>query len=211
MQRPRVLLADDHIVLLEGLSELLSSDFEVVGAVNDGRTLLATAKALTPDVAVIDISMPLLNGIEAARRLQEFCPRTKVLFLTMHKDARFLKQALRAGAAGFVLKQSALRELVAAIKQVLDGRHFVSPAIVEVLGVPVPVFLGRVTGPSDDLTPRQIEVLQLIAEGKSMKEIAAILGIALKTIEFHKYGMMKALGFKTTADLTRYAVKRGLI
>jgi DNA-binding NarL/FixJ family response regulator len=211
VNRPRVLLADDHVVLLEGLRALLAAEFDVVGAVEDGRALLAAAESSKPDLVVVDISMPLLNGIEAALQLQKSCPRTKIVFLTMHKDAGLLKQALRAGASAYVLKQSAVRELAVAIREALAGRCYISPAIVEVLGVPVPVFLAHRVVHSDDLTPRQREVLTLVAEGKCLKEIAAILGISVKAAEFHKYRVMKILGLRTTAELTRYAVKYGLV
>ena len=212
MNRPRIVLADDHAILLEGLRELLSSDFEIVGAVGDGRALVEAVEALAPDIAVIDISMPLLNGIESARKLRETRPQVKIVFLTMHKDVGLLKEALRAGGFGYVLKESAAQELIAALRQVVGGRYYISPAISDALGAPISEFKRRVTkSPKDDLTLRQIEVLQLIAEGKSMKEIAAVLSISFKTVEFHKYRMMKKLGLKTSAELIRYAVNLGLV
>jgi DNA-binding NarL/FixJ family response regulator len=219
MKRPRVLLADDHMILLEGTKALLSPDFDIVGTAGDGRELLAAAAKLKPDVVVADISMPLLNGIEAARRLAESCPRCRTILLTMYKDAALLKEALRAGASGYVLKRSAVAELRTAIREALAGRFYVSPALAGLVEYPLPILLAPPSsaarearrGPSADLTPRQREVLQAVAEGKSLKEIAAILGITIKTVEYHKYRTMKALGVRTTAELTRYAVKLHLV
>lgn len=210
MTRPRVLLADDHVVVLEGLTGLLAPDFDVVGTVQDGRALLAAAEKLKPDAVVADISMPLLNGIEAARHLRKYCPQTKIVFLTMHPDAGLLREALRAGGLGYVLKTSAVSELKAAILEALRGRHHVPPAIAEVLGVPLHVFLSGRTRRSEELTARQREVLQLLAEGRTVKEIANVLSISPRTAEFHKYRIMRALGARTVAELTQYAMRRHL-
>lgn len=205
------MLADDHTIMLEGLKSLLAPDFDVVGAVQDGRSLLAEAERLKPDVLVVDISMPLLNGVEATRELRAAHPSMKIVVLTGHRDASLLKKALHAGALGYVLKQSAVGEFGAAIRAALAGRRFVSSDIVETLGVPLKVFLRRRRRAPDDLTQRQREVLQLVAEGKSLKEIAAILGITAKTAEFHKYRIMRSLGVGTTAELTQHAVMMGLL
>ncbi len=211
MSRPSVLIADDHVIVLDGLKALLSASFNVVGTAQDGRTLLAEAGRLKPDVCLIDISMPLLNGIEAVRQLQKACPKTRVVILTMHRDGALLREALHAGALGYVLKQSAVQEVETAISEALAGRCYVSPLIAEVLGVPLAVFLSQGWRAPDDLTPRQREVLQLVAEGKSFKEIAAVLGITVKTAEFHKYRIMQLLGLRTTAELTQYAIRCGIV
>jgi DNA-binding NarL/FixJ family response regulator len=211
MKRPRVLLADDHRVVAEGLRGLLDPYFDVVGIVSDGRELLSAAKQLDPDVVVLDISMPHLNGIDAARQLRSAKSRAKVIFLTMHREVTYAARSLDTGASGFVLKHSAASELVTAIWEALRGGTYITPQIAgSVLdslrrGKPVGVdALG-------ELTPRQREVLQLVAEGRSAKEIAAHLRISRRTAEFHKARLMEALGLHTTADLTQYAIRTGLI
>ncbi len=211
MRRPRVLVADDHSVILAGLYSLLEADFDVVGAVEDGRAALEAARRLNPDVIILDISMPLLNGIEAAVQLRKMVPQTKIIFLTMHGDIAFLKEAFRAGASGYVTKQSAASELVTAIHEVIKGHTYISPLLTsELMGC----FLDPAEHPdklSPRLTPRQREVLQLVAEGRSNKEIGAILKISIKTVEFHKFNLMQTLGIHTTAELTQYALKHGFI
>lgn len=210
-KRPRLLLADDHAILLDGLRGLLESEFELVGAVEDGRALLTAAEQFQPDAIVLDISMPLLNGIEAARHLRKSVPNAKLILLTMHSEAPFVKEAFRVGVSAYVLKRSASSELITAIREVLKGRTYVTPLITKNMldlwleGAMEPEKLFR------DLTPRQREVLQLVAEGHSIKEIAAILNVSPKTVEFHKYRIMEGLGVRTTAELTRYAIKYGLV
>ena len=211
MKRPRVLLADDHCVVAEGLRGLLEPHFEVVGIVSDGRELLAAARALDPDVAVLDISMPSLSGLEAARQLRGANSRAKLVFLTMHREVAYAARALEAGASAFVLKHSAASELVTAIQEALKGRKYITPQIAGDLLES----LRRGTPAGDEalaeLTPRQRDVLQLVAEGRSAKEIAAVLGISRRTAEFHKARLMEVLGLQTTAELIQYAMRAGLI
>jgi DNA-binding NarL/FixJ family response regulator len=206
----RVLLADDHAIVLEGLRRVLEPDFEIVGEVADGHALVAAAAVLRPDIIVTDISMPLLNGIEAARQIRKIDRRVKIIFLTMHPDVTYAAEALGAGGSAYVLKSSAGAELLEAIGEALSGGKYVTPAIDrEVVRAEV-----QRTGRQDDLpgelTPRQREVLQLLAEGKSLKEVAASLKISIKTAEFHKYRIMKQIGVRTNAEMTKYAVKLGV-
>ena len=206
----RVLLADDHAIVLEGLRRVLEPDFEIVGEVADGRALVAAAATLRPEIIVTDISMPLLNGIEAARQIRKINRRVKIIFLTMHPDVTYAAEALGAGGSAYVLKSSAGAELLEAIGVALSGGKYVTPAIDrEVVRAEV-----QRTGRRDDLpgelTPRQREVLQLLAEGKSLKEVAAGLKISIKTAEFHKYRIMKQIGVRTNAEMTKYAVKLGV-
>ena len=211
MQKPRVLLADDHKIVLEGLRSLLQSEFEIVGEVEDGRTLVSEAERLRPDLVVADISMPNLNGIDAARRIKKIDKRIRIVFLTMHADVTYAAGAFEAGASGFVLKHSAPQELVSAMREAMKGQTYVTPMIAGDLigafqsGAPLKGELKAA------LSPRQREVLQLIAEGKSIKEIAAILRISTRTAEFHKYRIMEQLNIKTNAELVHYAVKHGII
>jgi len=208
VNRPKILLADDHAIVIDGLRRLLETEFEVVGAVGDGRALLSAAKKLRPDVILVDISMPSLNGLEAVRQLKKTDSRAKVIFLTMHLDGSFAAEAMRAGAAGYLVKHSIAEELVQAIRQVLEGRHYVSPLITkDMLGnlVEGPAALAR------DLTSREREVMQLVAEGRTSKEIAVLLNISTRTAEFHKYNAMKKLNLRTTAELIQHAIKHGLI
>lgn len=210
MTRPRVLLADDHQIMAEGLRSLLEPEFELVGIVTDGREAVAAVEALRPDVVVLDITMPSLNGIEAARQLRAAGSLARVVFLTMHRDAAYAARALDAGAAGFVLKHAAAAELVTAIRQALQGRTYVTPLIAADL---LQTYREREPGQTttlDQLTPRQREVLQLVAEGHSAKEIARLLHISPRTAEFHKARLMQALGAGSTAELTQYAIRHGL-
>jgi DNA-binding NarL/FixJ family response regulator len=209
--RPRVLLADDHLLVAEALKSLLSPEFELVGVVEDGLALLEAAATLRPDVIVADVTMPRLNGIDALVRLRQGGDRVPVVFLTMHRDVSFARRALEAGASGFVLKHSASVELVAAIRAALLGGTHVSPQLAgEVLEAmkPAPDGAARPTG---SLTPRQREVLKLLAEGRSAKEIATALSISTRTVEFHKYQLMESLGLHTTAELVHFAIKQGLV
>lgn len=211
MTRPRVLLADDHTLILDGYRKLLEELCEIVGVAEDGRTLLAMAQQLQPDIVTLDISMPQLNGIDAARKLHKDLPRTKIIFVTMHADQAYVNEAFKAGASGYLLKRSAGSELVQAIQSVMNGHHYVTPLITKdlvqsvVTGRKPAVLKGR------DLTPRQREVLQLVAEGRTVKEVAASLNISPKTVEFHKSQLMEQLDLHTTAELTKYALTHGLI
>jgi DNA-binding NarL/FixJ family response regulator len=208
LNRPTVLLADDHRMFAEGLKELLNSKFDVVGIVEDGRTLVEEAKRLKPDVIVADITMPHLNGIEALEKLRETDAKVKVVFLTMHRELAFARRALEAGALGFVLKHSAPDELVIAIQAALAGQKYITPPLVdEVLGASQRKTAGD---PVSSLTPRQREILQLLAEGKTAKEIGAILGISIRTVEYHKYAMMESVGISSSAELIHFAIKHGL-
>ncbi len=211
LKRASVLLGDDHTIILEGVRRILEPHFEVVGAVADGRALIAAAEELHPDVVVADISMPLLNGIEVARQLQKSQSRAKIIFLTMHPDATYATEAFRAGASGYVLKSSAAGELVTAIQEALRGRTYITPLVAgdvmhELMKGPQPQ-----EETSDTLTQRQREVLQLVAEGRSAKEIAEVLKVSPRTVEFHKYRIMETLGLHNVAELTQYAIRHGIV
>ena len=209
-KRVRVLLADDHRIVAEGLRSLLEDTFDFVGTVGDGRALLAAAAALKPDVIVCDIGMPLLNGLDAIRELRKQGSVAKVIVLTMHAEVALATEALEAGASGYVLKQAAGEDLVTAIHEALRDRTYVAPALAQSVR-------SRVDKPErrrslmSMLTPRQRDVLQLVAEGRTMKEIAGTLGMSTRTAETHKYHMMQALGCRTTADLIRFAVTSGVL
>ena len=211
MTRPRLLLADDHTLVLEGFRKLLESDFDLVGTVEDGRALLAAAPRLRPDVILLDISMPLLNGIDAARQLRKTLPSAKIIFLTMHADPGYVTEAFRVGARGYLLKRSAASELVRAIHEVLNGRYYVTPLVTKGVLAPLLRPERKRRAASSPLTSRQREVLQLVAEGRSIKEIASILHVSVKTVEFHKSRIARELGVRTTAELTRYALEHGLL
>ena len=210
MKRPRVLLADDHKLVVEGILKLLENEPLTIDTVEDGGEVLGRAERLQPDVILLDISMPFLNGIEAARRLREIAPRSRIIFLTMHADPEHVREALRCGASGYLLKRSAASELVTALRQVMQGRTYIDPyvagLVLDVLGRPSPV-----DEKSGKLTPRQREVLRLVAEGHSNGEIARILGISIRTVVFHKSAIMTTLSLHSTAELTQYAVRHGLI
>ena len=209
--KPRLLLADDHTLLLEGIRLLLEPEFDLVGSVEDGQALLAAAKTLKPDLILLDISMPRLNGIDAARSLRKLLPSTKLIFVTMHADADYVAEAFRAGAMGYILKRSAASELLIAIRAVLKGNYYVSPLVTR-NALDLLISSSKLRGRfSDRLTPRQREVLQLVAEGRSRKEIASILNISVKTVEFHKGKLMRELNLQTVADFTRYAIEHGFI
>ncbi len=210
MKKPRVLLADDHTLLLEAFVKLLEPKCEVVGTVADGRALLEAATSLKPDVVVVDIAMPLLNGLEAGRQLKKSMPQVKLIFLTMNEDPDLVAEAFRAGASGYLLKSSAASELFQAIQEVCAGKAYVTPLMTKGM---VDSFMRDPEGRSSSkgLTPRQREVLQLLAEGHSMKEVAAILNVSPRTVGFHKYRMMDQLRLKTTAELIQYAVRHGVV
>jgi DNA-binding NarL/FixJ family response regulator len=207
MARTTVLLADDHAIVAEGLATLLQREFSLVGTVASGSELVEVARRLRPDVIVADVTMPGMSGLEALRRLKADGLASKVVFLTMHADAELAAAALRAGASGFVVKRAAGKELIAAIQTVLLGRKYVTPHLAQ----DVLEMLAEPRAATGRLTPRQRDVIRLLAEGRTMKEIAAALEISPRTAETHKYQALEALGLKTTADLIRYAVEHGLI
>jgi DNA-binding NarL/FixJ family response regulator len=211
MKRPRVLLADDHRLVAEGLRSLLSAEFELVGVVEDGRALLEAARRLRPDVIVADITMPHLNGIEALAQLKQEDKRVRVVFLTMHQEAAYARRALEAGASGFVLKHSAPAELVTAIHAALEGKTYLTPAVAGAVLQAMKGEPDKASDPVASLTPRQREILQLLAEGRSAKEIAATIQISTRTVEFHKYQMMEKLAAKTSSDLIHFAIKHGIV
>jgi DNA-binding NarL/FixJ family response regulator len=206
---PRVLLADDHALLLGAFEKLLATECEIVGQVSDGRALVAAAERLRPDVIVLDITMPNLNGLEAGRQVKQLLPSTKLVFVTMNEDPDIAAEAFRSGASGYLLKRSAAFELTMAIRQVTQGRSYVTPLVTEGL-VGSLMHIDR-HKPAQALTAREREVLQLLAEGRSMKEIGAVLNITPRTVAFHKYKMMEQLRVKTTAELIRYAVKHHMV
>jgi DNA-binding NarL/FixJ family response regulator len=211
MQRPRVLLGDDHRMFSEGLQRILEPQFKVVGIRENGRDLIAAARRLWPDVIIVDISMPSLNGIEATRRIKKMPNPPKIVFLTMHEDATFATAALQAGASGYVLKRSAPAKIITAVQEVLQGRIYICPLISGNLRDTLMKKGGDPEKLKPELTSRQREILQLFAEGKSPKEIGAVLNISARTVEFHKYRIMKATGARTIAELTRYAIAHGIV
>jgi DNA-binding NarL/FixJ family response regulator len=211
MSRPRVLLADDHRIVAEGLKGLLTSEFELLGLVEDGRALVREAKKLRPDVIVADITMPHLNGIDALEQLKKNDPRVKVVFLTMHREVAYARRALEAGASGFVLKHSAPEELVTAIHAALNGQKYITPTLAGEVFESVQRDPQSSEDPVASLTPRQREILQLLAEGKTAKEISTILGISTRTVEFHKYEMMQSAGIHNSAELVHFAIKHGIV
>ena len=206
-------MADDHSIVLAGLKKLVETEGEVVGTVEDGRALVEEAKKLRPDIILLDISMPLLNGLDAARQLTKVVPECKLVFLTMHATPAYAMEAFKAGASGYLIKRSATFELKQALQAVMRGQHYMTPLITkDVLAATLqPTEETKHKRPPAVLTPRQREVLQLVAEGKGTKEIARILNISVKTVEFHKFRIMDELDLHSTAELTRYAIAEGLV
>ncbi len=205
MIRPRLLLADDHRIVVEGLRRLLEEQFELVGVVEDGRALVAEARRLKPDVIVADISMPQLTGLEALQRIRQDDPSARVVILSMHQNPAYARRALEAGAAGYVVKHAAPAELVLAIQAALRGGTFVSPSLArEVIAASAP-------DPEAPLTARQREILALLAEGLSAKEVAARLSISARTVEFHKYQIMREHGLQSSAELVHFAIRHGIV
>lgn len=205
----RILLADDHVIVRQGLRSLLEREgFQVVGEAADGHEAVRLSKELTPDVAVIDLSMPFLNGVDAAKEIMQASPRTKTILLTMHTEDQYVLPALREGVTGYVLKTKAASDLVQAIHEVSRGLTYLSTGV---SGTVVQAYLGKTDVPPDPLSHRERQVLQLIAEGKSTKEAAAILGVSVKTAESHRTRIMEKLDIHETATLVRYAIRRGLI
>jgi DNA-binding NarL/FixJ family response regulator len=211
--QPTVLLADDHILVAQGIQKLLEPEFELLRIVPDGRALLKAIEECQPDVAIVDISLPLLNGLDASRHILKHHPNIKVIVLTMHSEQSFVAEALRIGVSGYVLKQSVGSELVEALKVVLNGDTFVSPILVDQTTRSDPDGEAEEApqGFAHALSLRQREVLQLVAEGKSIKEVAAVLNVSIKTVEFHKTRIMRQLGMRSAAQLTKYAIANGLI
>ena len=208
--RPRVLLADDHLLVAEALKSLLTPEFDLVGVVEDGRELIEAARTFRPDVIVADVTMPHLNGIDALVRLRQDGDRVPVVFLTMHRDVTFARRALEAGASGFVLKHSAPAELVTAIRAALQGRTYLTPLLAGEVLEAMKQGPEQAGDPIASITPRQREVLRLLVQGLSAKEIASSLSLSVRTVEFHKYQMMETLDIRTNAELIRFAIKHGL-
>jgi DNA-binding NarL/FixJ family response regulator len=206
--RPRVLIADDHTIFAEGLKLLLEKNYDVVGAVTNGRALVTQSAKLEPDVIVVDVGMPLLNGFDAAQRVREQQPEVKLVFLTMQDDANLAAAALELGSSAFVLKQQAGSELLKAIEQVLSGKSYLTPKLRSADWV---VMKSRARQFSKELTPRQRDIVQLCAEGRSIKEIAGHLSLSEKTVEFHKHHIMESFSLKSNADLVLFALKQSLI
>ena len=209
--RPQILLADDHRLILEGLSKLIETECDIVGTAVNGRELVAAAKELRPDIVLLDVAMPLLNGIEAARQIKADNPSVKLIFLTMQTSRDYVREAFEIGASGYVSKLEAASDLISAIKHVYAGRFALSPGLSEqLLGHPIEPHQNP-TKLFGALTPRQREVLQLVAEGKSAKQIADLLFISVKTVEFHKKHLMEELRVHSSAELVRYAVEQGWV
>jgi len=209
--RPRILIADDHNLVAEVCKRLLETEFDVVGVVVDGRALVRAAGELGPDVIVLDIAMPVLNGLDAGQQIKKSLPAVKLVYLTMNPDVEVAAEAFRRGAHGYLLKTCAARELMLGVREVLRGKSYMSPA----LSRDTVNFLRRqgknLIQEDDRLTERQREVLQLLAEGKVMKEVADILSVSPRTVAFHKYRMMEVLGAKSTAELVRYAIRTHMV
>ena len=210
MKRPTVLLADDHDIVAEGLRRVLETNYEVVAVVSNGRALLTAAEQLKPDVIVVDVSMPLLNGIEAARRIQKTSQEIKIVFLSMHTDIAYVTEAFRAGASAYILKVSAPAEILTAVGYALQGKTYLSRSI-DRAKLEAQLERGQRSRQSPKLSPRQREVLQLVAEGRNTKEIAEILHVSPRTVESHRYRIMETLGLRSTAELVQYAIKHRLI
>jgi DNA-binding NarL/FixJ family response regulator len=212
MSRPRLLVVDDHRLFVEALVKMLEPEFEVVGTLANGHELIASAEALRPDVILLDVSMPLLNGFDAARQLRQRGVAAKLLFLTMHEDADYVREAFHCGASGYVLKRATVAELLTAVRRVLANDVYVTPLIkLESLVANLAIAASVASPDRTELTPRQRQVLQLVAEGHGGKSIASLLNISLKTVEYHKASLMKQLGLRSTAELTRYAIKHRIV
>ena len=211
MSRVRILLADDHRMVAEGLKILLAEEFDLIGMVPDGRAMVDAAKQLKPDVIIADITMPHLNGIEALEEIGKFDPDVRVIFLTMHRDVAYARRALDAGAAGFVLKHSAPEELVLAVRAAVQGRTFITPTLASDVLQTLKRNPSQLQDPITTLTLRQREILRLLVDGLTAKQIASRLDISSRTVEFHKYRMLESLGLKGSADLIHFAVQHGMV
>lgn len=208
MKPIRILLVDDHAILVESLKKLLESDFDVVGSAGDGRTMIEMALELKPDVVLLDLTLPVLNGLEAARRLKKRAPDIIIIFLTMNEDRELAAEALLIGAAGYVLKKSAASEVRQAIRSALSGQTFVTASVDPSHW---PKRSSRHAESYRALTVRQREVLQLLAEGRSMRAVGHSLGLTARTVAFHKYRIMESLGLRNTSELVQYAVRHRII
>ena len=206
MKRTRLLIADDHVMFAQGLESLLRDEFDLLGTARNGEELVEATLRLQPDVILVDISMPVLNGFDAVRSIKANGSDAKIVFLTMHDDATLLTEAFRCGASGYILKQAAGEELANAIREVAHGNNYVSPLVKDLPDEPLPIHTQKTT-----ITPRQREVLELISRGMTMKEIASHLNISTRTAESHKYEMMQTLGVDSTAELIKYSLRLGLI
>lgn len=212
--QPTILLADDHVLVAQGIQKLLEPEFELLRIVPDGRALLKAVEECSPDAVIVDISLPLLNGLDASRQILKHNPTIKVIILTMHSEPSFVAEALRIGVSGYVSKQSVGSELAQALKEVFNGNTFVSPIVAggqEIHSHADEDAEEAPEGFAHTLSLRQREVLQLVAEGKSIKEVAAVLNVSIKTVEFHKTRIMRQLGMRSAAQLTKYAIANGLI
>src|SRR4051812_34911384 len=209
MAKPRVILADDHTLLLDAFEKLLAPECDIVAKVADGRALLAAVQEHHPDVVVLDLGMPLMNGLEAARHIKQMDPSVRLVFVTMNEDPDIAAEAFRAGGSAYLLKRSAGSELLTAIREAMKRRSYVTPLVTEGMLGALMKSAGEKSSPQ--LTTRQREVLQLLAEGKSMKEVAALLNVTARTVAFHKYRMMEQLKIKTTAELIQYAIRQHVI
>jgi DNA-binding NarL/FixJ family response regulator len=210
-KRSRILIADDHNLVAELCKRLLETEFDVVGTVRDGRALVRTASELKPDVIVVDIAMPILNGLDAGRQVKEMLPAVKLVYVTMNPDAEVAGEAFRRGASGYLLKTCAAAELVHAVREVLRGKSYVSPGMSRDA---IDCFLWqnkKLVKEDERLTERQREVLQLLAEGKVMKEVGGVLNMSTRTVAYHKYRMMEVLGAKSTAELVKYAIRNHMV
>jgi DNA-binding NarL/FixJ family response regulator len=208
--RPRILLADDHTILLEAFQRLLESRYEIVGVATDGHALLELAASTRPEIIVLDIAMPRLNGLDACAQLRRKLPEVKFIFLTANEDPDHAAEAIRLGASGYLVKSGAADELFTAIEHALAGKTYITPRVTG--GLPIAVFLRQAPRQAaEKLTARQREVLQLLAEGRPMKEIAGLLQVTARTVAFHKYSIMELLGIKTNTDLVQYAIEHGLL
>ena len=205
-RKPRIVIADDHAIIADAFQHLLATDFDVVAIVHDGRQLIDAARQFKPDVITVDIGMPLLNGLQAAVRIKRILPEIKIVCVTVNRDADLLEQAFRCGASAYLPKTSAGSELVEAIYKVLEGGTYVSPQLTAPTSMPV--VPPATEPPEPHVTDRQLEVLQLLAEGKSMKEVAAVLNLATRTVAFHKYRLMQNLNLKNDAEVVQYAVRK---
>jgi len=210
-KRYRVLIADDHTLVADLCKKLLETEFDVVGTVSNGRALVRAAAELQPDVVVVDIAMPILNGLDASQRVKEILPSVRVVFLTMNSDAELVAEAFRRGASGYLLKTCAAAEMVTAVRDVLCGRLYVPRALAKDTIRYLRRNVKKMVGEEEKLTDRQREVLQLLAEGKVMKEIGTVLNMTTRTVAFHKYRIMEVLGARSNAELVRYAVRNHMV
>ena len=211
MKQVRILLGDDHVLILDGIRAALQTQFEIIGQAQDGKALVDAAQKTRPDLVILDISMPLLNGFEAGLQIKKILPSTKLIFLSQHLNPAYLKHALMVGASGYVLKSGATEELQEAIKQVLRGKTYITPSFSPEVVARMWNRSGDLSEESEDLTERQREILQLIVEGRASKEIADVIHVSVKTVEFHRARIMAKLGVRTVAELTKVALQLGLI